>query len=194
MLIDRKLTCKQRPTMRTRARTLAISSTKSKTPAIDSPEQADAKPNPGLERSVSPITSGAHTNHQCPLAGINVFLEIKRPHGVPKGCWTVALEEMDFFTGERLRQELLEEEVLWKGEQIVRVHVKPEERYLGPVVEGVQLDFTCIMREAGREQTDWEGMFTGLEIFYSRTPTARESKLKLRATLVVRTREIVDLD
>jgi hypothetical protein len=187
--MEGKLMCKQLSTVRTRERTSALSTTRSKTPVLDSTEQEDAKPHPGLESSMSPVASES----QGPLAGVNVFLEIKRPHGVPKGGWTVPLEEIDVFTGGRLRQELLDEEALWKGEKIVRVHVRPDERYPGPVVEGVQLEFTCIMREAGRQQTDWEGMIEGLKTFYARTPTARESKLKLRATLVVKTSEIVDL-
>jgi hypothetical protein len=90
---------------------------------------------------------------------------------------------MDIFTGERLRSELLDAEMLQREEKVVRAHIMPEschDNSAGPAVENVRLRFTAF---AGREQTDWNDMVKGLETFYSHNPSA--AALKLRATLVV---------
>jgi hypothetical protein len=127
-----------------------------------------------------PLTRASH------LTDVRVFLEVRRPPKEPEGCWSIALDEMDIFTGERLRTQLLDGDALQPGESVLRAHIRPEphhDDYDGPSdssLKNVQLSFTAF---ANREQTDWDAMLEGLQTFYWNNPTA--SDLKLRATLVV---------
>jgi hypothetical protein len=99
---------------------------------------------------------------------------------------------MDIFTGERLRKQLLDGGALNTNERVVRAHVRPEPpntNYVGPSVQDVQTEFIML---ADREQTDWKAMVEGLETFYAKDSDA--VSLKLRATLVVKVKEVVVID
>jgi hypothetical protein len=155
---------------------------------------AAASATPGLQANTSyhsSITPGppvAQAGISIPLAKVRLFLEVRRPCNETAGCWSIGLDEMDIFTGERLRTQLLVGDALERGERVLRAQIKPEphhDNYTGPSVSNVQLRFTAFADRAfaDREQTDWMEMVKGLETFYSKNPSA--AVLKLRATLVV---------
>jgi hypothetical protein len=94
------------------------------------------------------------------------------------------VEEMDIFTGERVRTRLLRFKLLRENEKILMAHIRPNDDRNS--VQGVETSF--IMPWDCPEQPDWEQMLEGLKTFYSSHPMALG--LKLRATLEVGDEEV----
>jgi hypothetical protein len=132
------------------------------------------------------VTPGPQTGTANPLAKVRVFLEVQRPVGPPKKCWSIPVEEMDVFTGDRVRTRLQKFKLLKDSERVLLVHIRPDDG--GRSVQGVGVETTFIMPWDSPEQPDWEGMLDGLKTFYSTYPTALD--LKLRATLEVEAEEV----
>jgi hypothetical protein len=132
------------------------------------------------------ITTGSQAGTPNPLAKVRVFLEVQRPSGVPKKCWSIPVEEMDIFTGEHVRSRLQKFKLLKDSDKVLLAHIRPEDG--GRSVQGVGVETTFIMPGDSPEQPDWEAMLQGLVDFYSKYPTALD--LKLRATLEVEDEEV----
>ena len=130
------------------------------------------------------ITSRPQASAPNPLSNVRVFLEVQRPTGPPKNCWSIPVEEMDIFTGERVRTRLLRFKLLRENEKILMAHIRPNDD--GDSVQGVETSF--VMPWDCPEQPDWEQMLEGLKAFYSSHPPALG--LKLRATLEVGDEEV----
>jgi hypothetical protein len=82
------------------------------------------------------------------------------------------VEEMDIFTGERVRTRLQKFKLLKDSEKVLLAHIRPEDG--GRSVQGVGVETTFIMPGDSPEQPDREGMLQGLADFYSKYPTALE--------------------
>ena len=111
---------------------------------------------------------------------------MQRSTGPPKKCWSIPVEKMDIFTGERVRTRLRKFRLLKDSEKVALVHISPDDG--GRSVQGLSVETTFIMPWDCPEQPDWYGMLDGLKNFYSTHPTALD--LKLRATLEVEGEEL----
>lgn len=157
-----KLTCKQLPSVRSRAGVSGTPATRSKGSTAGPPNQAVPEDDPVPSRSIPPIapaitsrfgtsdpnvpsiTSTSHTSLPNRLASVSIFLEVHRPRQQKIGCRSISTEEMDVFTGGRLRQRLLNAGALNTGEQIVRAHIRsepPSDIYVGPSMRNVPTEF-----------------------------------------------------
>ena len=144
-----------------------------------------SRPQAGASYSTS-TTPGLEAGTPNPLAKVRIFLEVQRSTGPPKKCWSIPVEEMDIFTGERVRTRLHKFRLLKDSEKVALVHISPDDG--GRSVQGLSVETTFIMPWDCPEQPDWYGMLDGLKDFYSTHPTALD--LKLRATLEVEGEEL----
>ena len=156
-------------------------------PQVGTPDASSitSRPQAGISYSTS-TTPGLEAGTPNPLAKVRIFLEVQRSTGPPKKCWSIPVEEMDIFTGERVRTRLHKFRLLKDSEKVALVHISPDDG--GRSVQGLSVETTFIMPWDCPEQPDWYGMLDGLKDFYSTHPTALD--LKLRATLEVEGEEL----
>jgi hypothetical protein len=151
---------------------------------LDAPS-ITSRPQAGTPDAPSTIP-GPQVGAPNPLAKVRIFLELQRPTGPPKNCWSIPVEEMDIFTGERVLKRLLRFKVLKDNEKILLVHIRPENG--GRSAHDVGVETRFMMLGDSREQPDWEEMLEGLKVFCLSQPTALD--LKLRAILEVEAEEV----
>lgn len=156
-------------------------------PQVGTPDAPSitSRPQAGISYSTS-TTPGLEAGTPNPLAKVRIFLEVQRSTGPPKKCWSIPVEDMDIFTGERVRTRLRKFRLLKDSEKVALVHISPDDG--GRSVQGLSVETTFIMPWDCPEQPDWYGMLDGLKDFYSTHPTALD--LKLRATLEVEGEEL----
>jgi hypothetical protein len=162
---------------------LATSGSGLQTGPPDAPSVTLRQPGTSYPASATP---GPDAGSLSALPKVWVFLEIQRPTGPPKKCWSILVEEMDIFTGQRVRSQLLKFKQLRDSEKVLMVHVRQDDGSMSFQCPGVETTF--IMLGDRPKQRDWEAMLKGLRTYYSTYPEALD--LNLRATLEVEDKEV----